>query len=136
MGDSGLLGNLVRSWVHYDSLATSFYKQSMNARKVRDEYDGKIIQYLRQSAMENAVIQTNNGRLSIVEDKKPSQLSLTKIEELLHSYYRTRGGKDETLDIMQFIRANRGYEIKKCIRKTHSSINNQQPPLPPPPQLM
>jgi hypothetical protein len=89
--------------------------------------------------MENAVIQTNNGRLSIVEDKKPSQLSLTKIEELLHSYYRTHGGKDETLDIMQFIRANRGYDIKKCIRKTNYSSNNQQsalPQLPQPPQLM
>jgi hypothetical protein len=132
MGDSGPLGTLVRSWVHYDSLASSFYKQSMNARKVRDEYDNKIIQYLRQTGMENAVIQTNNGRLSVIEDKKPSQLSLTKIEELLHSFYRTRGGKDETLDIIQFIKANRGYDIKKCIRKSHT-VN--QPPIPPLPQL-
>lgn len=134
MGDSGLLGNFVRNWVHYDNLASSLYKQSMSARKVRDDFEGKIIQQLKFSGMENAIIQTNNGRISLVEDKKPNQLSLTKIEELLHSYYRTRGGKDETMDIMQFIRGNRGYEIKKCLRKTNSP--NLPPPPPPPAQLM
>ena len=133
MGDSGLLGNFVRNWVHYDNLASSLYKQSMSARKVRDDFEGKIIQQLKFSGMENAIIQTNNGRISLVEDKKPNQLSLTKIEELLHSYYRTRGGKDETMDIMQFIRGNRGYDIKTCLRKTNSP---NLPPPPPPAQLM
>ena len=137
-GDSGLISNYVRNWVHYDNLASSFYKQSMNSRKIRDEYETKVIEYLRQSRMENAIIQTNNGRISMYEEKKPNQLSLVKIRELLHSFYRTRGGKDETNDIMTFISGNRGYEMKTCLRKSHFSPNQVPPPPPPPPvpQLM
>jgi hypothetical protein len=37
---------------------------------------------------------------------------------LLHLYYRQRGGKDETMDIMTFIRANRGYMTAKSLRQS------------------
>lgn len=127
MSDPGTIGMYVRNWVHYDNLASSFYKQSIGARKIKDDYENKIIGHLRQTGMENAIIQTSGGgRMSVIEDKKPSPLSLTRIEDLLHAYYRTRGGKDETLDIMQFIKANRGYECKKCLRKSFI------PAIPPP----
>ena len=133
--DSGLVSNYVRNWVHYDNLASSFYKQSMGARKVRDEYETKIIEYLRQMRMENAIIQTNNGRISMYDEKKPNQLSLIKIRELLHAFYRSKGGKDETTDIMTFISGNRGYEMKTCLRKSNFPVQATPPP-PPPPQLM
>jgi hypothetical protein len=134
MVDSGLIGTNVRNWLHYDSLSSSFYKQFVGARKVRDDYEMKVIGLLRQSGMENAVIQINGGRLSVAEEKKPNQLSLTKIQELLHSYYKYKGGKDETLDIMQFIRGNRGYEMKKTLRK-YNMNNNPVPTAPQVPQL-
>jgi len=134
-GDSGLISNYVRNWVHYDNLASSFYKQSMGARKVRDEYETKIIEQLRLMRMENAIIQTNNGRISLHEEKKHNQLSLVKIRELLHAYYRTHGGKDETNDIMTFISGNRGYEMKTGLRKSNFPAQPAPPP-PPAPQLM
>jgi hypothetical protein len=68
--------------------------------------------------MEKAIIQIGGGRLQVVDKREPNQLTLTKIEELLHGYFRQRGGKDETKDIMTFIRANRGYNISKSLKQS------------------
>ncbi len=135
MSDSGIISNYVRNWVHYDNLASSFYKQSLGARKIKDEFEDKIIQHLTHNNMQNAVIQTSNGRITLNDEKKPNQLSLSKIEELLHQYYRANGGRDETLQIIQFIRGNRGYEARKCLRKSNA-IPQQIPPIPPIPPMM
>jgi hypothetical protein len=132
MTDSGLIGNYIRNWLHYDNLASSFYKQSLSARKIKDDYESKVIQHLTQSGNPNVIIQINGGRINMSDEKKPHQLSLAKIEELLHSYYRMKGGKDETLDIMTFIRGNRGYDSKKILKKTNITHNNTLPALPAP----
>lgn len=111
------IGTYVRYWIHYSNLASSFFKQFGSARKVRDDYEKQVIQMLQNNGMENANIQTHNGRIRIINKQEPKPLTLAKIEELLHLYYRKRGGKDETLDILTFIRANRGYTISKSLRQ-------------------
>ena len=68
--------------------------------------------------MEKAIIQVYNGRLQIADKREPNPLSLSKIEELLHGYFRHRGGKDETSDILTFIRANRGHTVHKVIKQS------------------
>lgn len=110
------IGTYVRYWLHYSNLASTFFKQFGSARKVRDDYEKQVIQLLQTNGMEKAVIQTNNGRINVVDKKDLNPLTLAKIEELLHLYYRKRGGKDETLDIMTFIRANRGHTTNKSLR--------------------
>jgi len=117
MTDPGI-GPLVRYWLHSNNLASSFYKQFCSAKNIRDDYEKKIILTLQQNNMEKAVIQISNGNIKVVDRRQPHQLSLSKIEELLHGYYRHKGGKDETLDIMTFIRANRGYSINKSLKQT------------------
>lgn len=117
MTDSGI-GTLVRYWLHSNNLASSFYKQHCSAKSVRDNYEKKIILHLQQNGMEKATIQISNGILRVVDRREPHQLSLSKIEELLHSYYKHKGGKDESLDIMTFIRANRGYSINKSLKQS------------------
>jgi len=134
MVDSGLIGNYVRNWLHYDNLASSFYKQSMSARKLKDDYESKIVGHLLQSGNPNVIIQINGGRIHMADDRKPHQLSLAKIEELLHAYYRSQNMKDETLDIMTFIRGNRGYDIKKVLKKNNITSSTPQA-LPAPPSL-
>lgn len=116
--DSGQVGTLVRSWLHYDNLASSLYRQANKARQVRDEYEERIITYLRQAGMENAVIQINGGQLNVVEEKNPKALSLTRIEELLHAYFLKRGGRDETSEVMTYIRGHRGIDVFKKLKKT------------------
>jgi hypothetical protein len=117
MADPGI-GTYVRYWLHYSNLASSFFKQFGAVRKIRDDYEKQIITILQQNGMEKATIQINNGRIHVTEKKEPNQLSLTRIEELLHGYYKHKGGKDESLDIMTFIRANRGYTVNKSLKQS------------------
>jgi Family of unknown function (DUF5760) len=117
MSDSGI-GTYVRYWLHYNNLASSLYKQFGAARKVRDDYEKQVITTLQKNGMEKATIQINGGQINVTEKREPNQLSLTKIEDLLHGYFRQHGGADQTLDIMTFIRANRGYTINKTLKQS------------------
>lgn len=118
MADPGI-GTYVRYWLHYKNLASSLYKQFGAARKVQDDYEKQVITTLQRSGMENAKIQINGGTIQVADKREPNPLSLTAIERLLHSYYKQRGGKDETGDIMTFIRANRGYSISKNLKQSN-----------------
>jgi len=120
MADPGI-GTYVRYWLHYKNLASSLYKQFGAARKVQDDYEKQVIGSLQRNGMEKATIQINGGNIHVVDKREPNPLSLTKIEELLHGYYRQKGGKDETMDIMTFIRANRGYSLSKSLKQSNLS---------------
>jgi hypothetical protein len=117
MADSGI-GTSVRHWLHYSNLAASFFKQYNSARKIRDDYERSIINTLQQRNIENATIQISGGQIRIQSKREPVQLSLTRVEELIAGYFKQRGGKDETKDIMLFLKANRGYHITKSLKQS------------------
>lgn len=125
------VGFLVRNWVHYDTLATSLYRQTINARKVRDEFETKIIDSLRASHMENAVIQIAAGRLVLQQERHNQPLTLTRIEEILHTYFVSQNKPDETASILKFMKKQRGFEVQTKLRKQSGPI----PPALPPAQL-
>ena len=110
------IGSLVRSWIHYDKMASSFYKQTLNARKIRSDFESKINQTLNKNKMENAIIQVNGGRLGLVKEKQPATLTMLKIEELLHSYFKTTKQTDKSGEILDFIRQNRGLAVQTRLR--------------------
>jgi hypothetical protein len=118
--DTNQLGYMVRNYVHYDNLASGLYKQLQNTRKLKDDFENKIIGYLQSVSMEKAVIQIAGGRLTVGEEKHSSALTLTKIEELLHGYYKSQGREstDETQAIMKYIKAERGAEVTKKLKKS------------------
>ena len=121
------IGTAVRYFLHYSNLASSFYKQYGSAKKVKDDYEQQIINTLRQSGMEKATIQINGGQITVVDKREPNQLSLTKIEELLHGYFRQKGGPDQSLDIMTFIRSNRGYTMNKNLKQSGIQQSHANP---------
>jgi hypothetical protein len=123
---SGNIGTLVRYYLHYGNMAQSFYKQYGSAKKVKDDYEKQIIANLQHNGMEKATIQIGGGSLNIVDKREPNQLSLTKIEDLLHGYHRQKGGKDETAEIMTYIKGNRGYTINKYIKQSGINQDNGQ----------
>jgi hypothetical protein len=127
MADPGI-GTSVRYWLHYNNLASSFYKQYGAAKKVKDDYEKQIIGTLQQNGMEKATIQIGGGQIHVVDKREPVQLSLTKIDDLLHGYFRQRGGRDETEDVMRYLRANRGYTMNKSLKQ--SGIPQPQPQQP------
>lgn len=122
----------VRSYVHYDNLATGMYRQTVNARKVRDEFETKILSTLRTSNMENAVIQIAGGRLVVHEERHNQPLTLGRLEEILHSYYTSKGQADDTQNILKYIRKQRGFEVVKRLKKQMGPAST---PLPAPPGL-
>jgi hypothetical protein len=127
------LGNWVRNWVHYDNLALGLNRQSSNARKVRDDYEHKIVGHLQQNHMENAIIQIAGGRLVVSEERHSQPLTLHRIEELLRSYFIAKGAGshlDETPMIMKFLKQQRGFEVNKRLKKQGGAIPG---PLPGPP---
>jgi hypothetical protein len=134
MADPGI-GTYVRYWLHYNNLASSFYKQYSAAKKIQEDYVQQIIESLVKSRMEKAIIQINGGQISVIDKKTPHQLSLSKVQDYLHAYFKQRGGRDETKDIMLFINANRGYTIQKALKKsgipTPTSGGNVPQLLPP-----
>jgi hypothetical protein len=123
------VGFLVRNWVHYDNLATGLYRQTINARKVRDEFETKILDALRMSNMENAVIQIAGGRLIVQQERHNQPLSLTRIEEILHTYFVSRNLPDDTSNIMKFMKKQRGFEVVKKLRKQTGPAPTALPPL-------
>jgi hypothetical protein len=130
------LGNYVRNWVHYDNLSSTLSKQTQNARRVRDEFEEKILTQLHAHNMDSAVIQIQGGRLSVVEERHTQPLTLSRLEEGLHAYFdeQRRLGRpipDDTSAIMKFIKTARPVELTRRLKK-----QTTVPPLPPPPSAL
>lgn len=126
--DQKELGFWVRNWVHYDNLATSLYRQTVNSRKVRDEFEIKILDTLRNAKMENAIIQIAGGRLVVAEERHNQPMTLGRIEETLHAYFMSRNMPDDTANIMKFMKKQRGFEVVKKLKR---QTGPAPPPLPP-----
>jgi hypothetical protein len=126
------LANFVRNYVHYDNLATGLYRQTVNARKVRDDFEGKILTNLRTHNMENAIIQIAGGRLVVHEERHNQPITLGRMEELLHSYYLSHNLPDDTQNIIKYMKKQRGYEVVKRLKKQAGPAPAPLPPVPPP----
>ena len=116
------LGNIIRQWVHFDTLVANFNKQVQSARQFRDKFEKEILQKLKGSNYEKAIIQIGGGRIIVSDEKHTQPLTFKTLEELLHEYYRQRPAqiqnKDETADILKFIKSHRSFE-------THSKLKRQ-----------
>ena len=120
----------VRNWIHYEQLASGLYKQAINARKVRDEYEEQIMSSLESRKMMNAVLQLKQGKYKVMQETTTAPLSLTNIEGLLHLYFKAKGaaGRDETSEILSFIKQHRQQNHSYRLRK----INDPAAGLPAP----
>jgi fatty acid-binding protein DegV len=100
-------------------MSSSFYKQFLGAKKIQEEYSQQIINTLSKSNMIKAIMQINGGHISVAEKSVSHPLTMKKLEQLLHEYYKQHGGKDETKDIILFINANRGSTKQQYLKKTN-----------------
>lgn len=110
----------VRNWLHYEKLASELYKQAINARKVRDEYEETILNIYDQNKMaKNTTIQTSHGKYAFAIETQTAPMSMTNIEGLLHLYFKAKGAqaRDETGEIMAFIKQHRKQTQSYRLRK-------------------
>jgi len=118
------LGNQVRHWVHYDRLLVDLNKQAADTRNKRQMYENTIITTLKAANHEKAVLQIVGGRILISEERQSKPLTFTSLESTLKEYYRQKGsnGKDETQDIMKFIKAHRTLETVTKLKRQSTDI--------------
>lgn len=112
------IGNLIRYWVNYDNTLTQLNKQVKKTRETRNAYETQILQMFRTANMTNPIIQIGGGRLVVSEDKHTAPLTFTNLESLLHQYYASKPGtRDETGDIIKFIKTNRETTVNTCLKR-------------------
>lgn len=133
-GSGAEFARAVRNWLHYEKLASELYKQAINARKVRDEYEENILNIFEQNKMaKNTTIQTSHGKYGFAIETQTAQMSMTNIEGLLHLYFKAKGaqGRDESGEIMAFIKQHRRQTQSYRLRK----MNDPAAGLPAPPAI-
>jgi hypothetical protein len=113
------IGNVIRHWVFYDTKIADLNKQVKSARESRNAYEAQALQLMSAMSLKNPVIQIGGGgRLLVSEDKHTAPLTFTSIESLLHDYYATKpGARDETTEIIKFIKANREVTVTPCLKR-------------------
>jgi hypothetical protein len=87
-------------------------------------YENTIITTLKAANHEKAVLQIVGGRILISEERQSKPLTFTSLESTLKEYYRQKGsnGKDETQDIMKFIKAHRTLETVTKLKRQSTDI--------------
>lgn len=131
-GPNSDLSTWIRNWVHYDNLATNFTKQSTTSRKIRDEFETRIINHLHSNHLDNAIIQVSGAKIQLCQEKSFPSLTIGRLEEYLHMYYQKKGQMaDETDQIMRFIKQQKATNFETNLKlKKISTV-----PVPPPPQM-
>lgn len=122
------LGNQVRHWVVYDNLITSLNKDIHTTRQKRQEHENTIIHILKSTHHEKAVLQIVGGRILLAEEKHTRPLTFTSLELMLSEYYRQKGvGKDETSDIIKFIKGHRTLETTTRLKRQITDVVKKTP---------
>jgi hypothetical protein len=108
--DLSSFGNLVHGWVRSDMAVANYNREAAKMRKERDVYEQQILRTLKDANHEKAVIQITGGKLVVADDKTTQPLTFTSLEEMLHSYFTSSGRRDETKEIVKYIKDNRTVE--------------------------
>ncbi len=128
--DPNALAAAVRQWVHFDNLTESLNKQVANVRSLRGEYETKILTLLQEQNLKNATLKITGATLQYATRNKANDLSWAFLEEQLHEYFKTKGKRDETADILEFLQTHRGGKTIEYLKKT--SLPPTQTPTAPP----
>jgi hypothetical protein len=116
--DAKVIGELIRRWVYYDNQIGALNKQIREIRENRQTYEKDILGKLMNSTMANPVIQIGDGRIVVGQDRSQQPLSYTMLETILTKYYSLRpGSKNETKDIVNFIREQRTSQLTPCLKR-------------------
>jgi hypothetical protein len=116
--DPELVGKLVRYWVHYDNKIAELNKEVKKMRDMKYTYEQQILSSLSNSTLVNPVIQIGGGRIIVGQDKTQQPLSYTMLEGVLTKYYAQKpGAKNETADILTFLRQQRTSQLSPCLKR-------------------
>lgn len=111
------IGDAIRHWVYYDKSIVELNKKLKDLRNLKYTYEAKALELLKARNMSAPVIQVTGGRILISEDKTSEALTFTMLQAMLDEYYAAKpGSKNETKEIVKYIREHRTTETKPCLR--------------------
>jgi hypothetical protein len=129
---SAELSDAVRHWVHFDNLAESLNKQINNVRTLRSQYESRVLELLEGAGLKKANLKITGATLSCATRYKQNDLSWTLLEDQLHDYFKSRGQRDDTKDVLGFLQRHRGGRTVEYLKKTsmtQSSASTTPPPV-------
>lgn len=108
------------------------YKQALNARKVREDYEQRILGSLTRRGLTNAILQLKQGKFQAVEENHQVPMSYANIEALLHLYFKAKGAgaRDETGDILAFFKQHRKTTRNMRLRRIDDPADKLPAPQP------
>ncbi len=112
------LATVVRQWVHFDNVAENLNKQIANVRALRSEYEAKVLELLGRQNLRNATLRVTGATLQYATRSKSTDLTWSFLEEQLHEYFRTKGARDDTAEILNFLHRHRGGKTIEYLKKT------------------
>jgi len=111
------IGDAIRHWVYYDKSIAELNKKLRDLRNLKYTYEAKALELLKVRNMMAPVIQVTGGRILVSEDKTNEALTFTMLQAMLDEYYAAKpGSKNETKEIVKYIREHRTTETKPCLR--------------------
>ena len=108
----------VKHFVHFDSLIESLNKQIANARRLRNEFEERILKQLAETGKPDTIIKINGSTLQRATRSKFADLSWSLLEEGLHTYFSTNKKPDETATILNFLQSQRSVKQVEFLKKT------------------
>ena len=108
------LVDAVRNWVHFDNLCTMLTRQISTARNMRATFEERVLALLGGTKR----LRIQGAFLEPATKKTNVNLNWTTLEEGLHKYYENSQKPDETENILNFMRENRGTKSTSYLKKT------------------
>lgn len=125
---SAELADAVRHWVHFDNLAENLNKQINNVRSLRSQYETRVLELLETAGLKKANLKITGATLSCATRYKQNDLSWTLLDEQLHNYFKARGQRDDTKDILDFLHHRRGGRTVEYLKKTSMTQSSTSTP--------
>jgi hypothetical protein len=117
----------VRHFVHFDNLAETLNKQVYSARTMRSKFEDQVLKMLEATGMKHATLQISGATLQRATRSKSVDLSWSFLEEQLHMYHKTKGLRDDTTTIMDFLQTHRGTKTQEYLKKTAEQAPEKTP---------
>lgn len=104
----------VRNWVHFDNLCIMLSRQIATARNMRATFEDRVLSLLGSTKR----LRIKGALLEPAVKKTNINLNWTTLEESLHKYFDSVKKPDQTEEILNFMRENRGTKSSSYLKKT------------------
>jgi hypothetical protein len=100
----------VHNWITYETEAKKLHIRISAIRASRNEEEAQIVGILRTRGMERAALQTRTGTINMAPHIITPNMSFSLLEELLPGYFASIGQRNQTADVLAYIRNHRKSE--------------------------